>query len=106
MIDDFYTTETVKFTTTQKIEGSVVDITADTVTAYVKTEKDEPLSAAIITSVGDVTTQGANGIAQITFTCSQTDVSPGTYYLQIYWQPSTGECYYSDIQRFKIISKI
>ena len=104
-ISDFYSGTLKQFTVTCKIDGSVVDISGDTVTMRMKNNTSDTDANAIVTAAADVSTQGASGIAAFAVTPQQTaGVTQNTsYYIDILWSRSGSSEYviYDDTIKIK-----
>jgi len=90
-IEDFFVGETVEITVLCKKEGVAQDITSDTVTLTIKSNKSDADSSAVLQEDADVSTYGASGTAYWNLTPTQTALAVGTYYLDIVWYDGTKE---------------
>jgi len=84
--------------TTKNITGTVTlnsilqDISADTITLRLKTNRSDADSATVLTKEADCASQGASGIYTIAITPGDTkDLSFGLYFYDIEWAFSGGE---------------
>jgi hypothetical protein len=102
----FYVGTTKKFTVTCKIGGEAKDITGDTVTFTVKTNKDDADSAAKIQEDADVASQGADGIAIFELTPTITEIAPGDYHCDVQWVRSGGAEYVLLSQAIKALERV
>lgn len=91
VIEDFFAGETVEVTVLCKKGGTAQDITTDTVTMIIKENKSDADSSAILDEDADVVTYGASGIAYWKLTPAQTDITPGSYFIDIVWYDGTDE---------------
>jgi hypothetical protein len=103
VLSNFYEGTTKKFDVTITYNGSNPDITSDTVTFYMKTDKDV---TATLTSTADVTTQGADGIASFELASSDTGVTPGRYYYELVWEPASGGKYILESEKVTVLDSI
>jgi hypothetical protein len=102
-LSNFYEGTTKKFDVTITYNGSNPDITSDTVTIYFKEkEKDE----IALEKEADVTTQGADGIAEFELTTTNTDLRPGIYTYSIVWEPASGGKYILEEDKVRILDSI
>ncbi len=86
-ISNFYEQQTKKFTGTVKVNGSVQDITSDTITLLLyDNEGVEQINKEADTSLGD-------GQYEVILTTTDTDLKPGNYDYEIWWKLSSGEEY-------------
>ena len=90
-ISSFYRGETKEFNILFKRGGSPVDITSDTVTFRMKSNKDDTDASAALTKQADVATQGASGWALFALSTTDTEVTEDTYFCDIEWVLSGGE---------------
>jgi len=103
MLKDFYQKATKKFDVTINYNGAVPDITADTVSIIFKTKKD---GETILTKNADVTTSGAIGIAKFNLTTTDTNITHGRYYYEIFWTLSNSEEYVLIADEINILNRI
>ena len=82
---NFYEKTTKAFDVEIRVDNVKPDISSDVVTAIFKTNKTDTDVNAIITADADVTTSGADGIAEFTLTVAQTTVTPAKLYYEIRW---------------------
>lgn len=98
---------TKKFSGTISLNGSAPDISGDTVTLRLKTNKDAADLDAVLTKTADVATQGSDGIYEFTIDPADTSaVDPGTYHYDIEWVRSAGEEYILDTGRLSLLSRV
>lgn len=90
-VTDFYRGETSEITVLCKKEGVAENITADTVTLIIKSEKSDADTSAVLEKDADVSSYGASGIAYFDLAPADTDISPGSYYIDITWYDGTDE---------------
>ena len=93
MIRDFYRGETKKFKITIEVDGANPDITGDTVTYTMKTNKDDPDPGILQVNADVAAPGGSNGEASFELTPAQTDVAIGHYFCDVQWILATGEEY-------------
>jgi len=91
IIEDFFVGETVEITLLCKKNSLAQNITSDTVTLIVKENKSDADASAVLDEDADVSTYGASGTAYWNLTPAQTDITPGTYYVDITWYDGTKE---------------
>lgn len=91
IITSFYRGETKEFNILLKRGGSPQDITGDTVTFRMKSNKDDTDASAVLSKAADVSTQGASGYALFALDVSDTDITPDTYFCDIEWVLAGGE---------------
>lgn len=93
-LSGFQPGETKRFRAVCKIGGSAENITADTVTFYLKRNVSDSDDDAVLVKDADVTTEGANGIALFHLTPTDTaSVDPGPYYYEVKWVRANGDKY-------------
>ena len=83
-----------------------VDITSDTVTLYIKKNINDVNTSAVITSVADVATSGATGVAIFTLTDVNTTVTPGSYFYDIIWLKADTTIHVSESASVLIYNRI
>lgn len=93
MLTDFYPGTTKAFTVIITFNGAAPDITADSVTFFMKRSPDDSDGNAAIAKAADVATDGATGVAIIGLTPADTAVAPRVYHYDIVWNLSTGAEY-------------
>jgi hypothetical protein len=87
----FYVKENKAFDVEISVDGAVQDISEDSVTCIFKANKSDADSAAVITAVGGVSSEGSLGIAEFNIPKEDTDVDPGTYFWEIKWAHGDAE---------------
>lgn len=92
-LSGFYIGTTKNFSITLKIDGEAQDITGDTVTLRLKEAKADTDASAKLSKAADVASEGASGIANFALDTSDTDITPGTYYVDIEWVLAGGDEY-------------
>lgn len=93
MLTDFYPGTTKAFTVIITFNGAAPDITADSVTFFMKRSPDDSDGNAAIAKAADVATSGASGTAIVGLSPADTAIAPRTYHYDIVWVRSTGEEY-------------
>lgn len=83
-MNPIYKKTTYQFDITVKVNDQVVDISNDSVVAYIDKVFNKQTPALTVEAN---LTNGINGIASFELTPSQTDVDTGTYHVQIFWVP-------------------
>lgn len=81
----FYEKENKAFDVQITVDRVVQDISQDEVTCIFKSSRAEDDGSAAITAVGDVSSQGSQGIAKFNIPKEDTAVPPGTYFWEIKW---------------------
>lgn len=94
----FYRCTTRTFSLKLKLAGVTQDISGDTVTFRMKRRRSDDDSAAVLSKVADVASEGASGVATFTLSVSEldvwdTDIEPGSYYADIEWVRAGGDEY-------------
>ena len=92
-INDFRPGTTKAFKFTISVDSTVQDISSDTVTFRMKRNKLDVDPVSVISSVADVSTSGANGVAAFTLSTTVTDVVVAEYYCDVEWVTNTGKEY-------------
>lgn len=105
-ISDFHVGTTKAFTVTCKINGVAQDIRNDTVTVRLKTNKGDTDANAALSKDADVATQGENGVAIFTLTTSDTEITPGKYYIDIEWVLASGKEYVIYDDKIKALERV
>lgn len=90
-ISSFFRGETKEFNILLKRGGVAQDITGDTVTFRMKSNKSDTDASAALTKQADVASQGASGWALFALTTTDTEVIEDTYQCDIEWVLSGGE---------------
>lgn len=78
-----YKNKSYKFTITITVNGSIVDISNDQVIAYVNNTYGDDTPS--ITAEADLS-EGTLGKANIEFDKTQTNLNPGSYFIQVVWK--------------------
>lgn len=81
----FYEKENKAFDVQISIDREIQDISQDEVVCIFKVSKSDADEGAAITAVGDVSQQGAQGIAKFNIPKEDTAVAPGMYFWEIKW---------------------
>lgn len=82
------TARTIKVLITK--DGSVVDISSDTLTMTVKARKNDTDANKLFSVAGDVSTSGANGVGYLSVTGAQSALCrEGKYYYDVIWTDAT-----------------
>ena len=90
-IRNFYPGETLEVDLEFCVDSVLQDISGDTVTFTMKSAKSDGDASAVIQKDADVATDGANGVATLTLTNSDTDsMPPGDYFCDVVWTTSGG----------------
>lgn len=89
-LQNFYPGEAFDFTVYCVVDDVAQDITGDTLTITVKSAKSDLDAAALIQKTADVTTYGASGYGVFSFTTTDTDLTPGDVYVDIFWERAAG----------------
>ena len=90
-ISDIYRGETAEITVLCKRDSVAQDITSDTVTMTLKSNKSDADSSAVLQVDANVATYGASGIAYWNLTPAQTDITADNYFIDIAWYDGTDE---------------
>lgn len=105
-LSDFYPGTTKNFSVAIRFNGTTPDITADTVTFFMKRSPDDTDGAAAIVKAADVATSGATGTALFELTPADTAVPPRGYHYDIVWTRATGEEYVLTCGTVKVIDRV
>jgi len=90
-IRNFYPGETVEASFTFYVDDTLQDVSGDTVTFTMKSDKGDADSSAVIQKDADAATDGATGVATLTLTADETDdISPGDYFCDVVWIKADG----------------
>lgn len=90
-VSDFFVSTTKSWRITDiKDDDILQDISADTITMFIKTNKSDTDAAAILEVAGDCATEGADGICIFTLTPVQTAIDPGEYFIEFKWVTAGG----------------
>lgn len=81
----FYVKENKAFDVQITVDGEIQDISGDSVTCIFKTDKSGSDADAPIKAIGNVSSKGAQGIAEFNLPKEDTDVDPGAYFWEIKW---------------------
>ena len=96
-----------QFSGTITFNGETPDISGDTVTLRLKTNKDDTDANAVVSVEADVASQGASGIYKVTVTKAATkDVEPGSYYYDIEWVTSADAEYILEDGRVNLLGRV
>ena len=90
-LPDFIAGTTWEFVYEITLDGDAPDITDDTVTVTLKSNINDPDSAALLQVNADVTTSGADGKAIYAIPPATTDITGGKYYYDVMWYPLAGK---------------
>lgn len=89
---------------TKRIEAHVLyngtkpDLSSDTVTLYMRSNRDDAVSSAVVTVTADVSTQGSKGVVYIVVNASDTlNLTPGKYWYNIKWTRANGDIFMVDV---------
>jgi len=82
-----------KFKVSITVNGVAPNISQDTVTLTIKNPRTVPDAEALLQKDGDVTTDGANGVALFTLTPSETLIGTGPSVYDIVWHIGSDEQY-------------
>jgi hypothetical protein len=97
-LNNFYEKETNEFTGTVKVDGTAQDITGDSITFYLM---DKPNGTAKITKNADVSL--GSGQYTVFMSKSDTAITPGIYFYEIWWVLSNGEEYILEQGKVKVM---
>lgn len=91
MLEPIYRATDVVYDITLTAEGSTPDIRNDSVTWYMFS----PVApqTAVLSKAADVVTGGLNGVATVTLTASDTNLTAGRYLVEVVWQTLGGQTY-------------
>lgn len=103
-INDFYKGTTKKFSVTILYNGSVPDITGDTVVFWLKKNKTDTDASAQIESSADVS--AGDGVANFTISKTDTAIGKGAYYYEIVWNLATGEEYVLESGTVSVLERV
>jgi hypothetical protein len=104
-LGDFRVGTTVIFNVTILSGGSAPDITGDTVTITLKTNKDDA-DPGVLQKDADIATQGSGGIAIFELLPSETAITPGEYFYDIIWETAAGKEYELDSGIVKALKRV
>lgn len=77
---------------------TVPDVSSDTVTMYLRANRDDAVGSAVVTVTGDVVSEGEAGIIGIVVSDSDTSsLTPGKYWYNIKWTRANGDVYMLDV---------
>jgi len=94
MLDNFYTKSTYTFNVTvTDADKTAIDISGDAVTIMMKEKLTDSDASAVLSVAADVTTDGANGVAQFTLDTTDTNITAGFYFYEIKYVPASGGDY-------------
>jgi len=105
-ISNFYENTTKIFDVTIYYDGVLADISADTVTLYIKEKFTDADDESIVTSVADVATAGASGVATFTLSDDDTDIPIRKYHLEIVWETDAGYRFVVHQQTISCLNKL
>ena len=103
---NFYPGTTKAFSVAISHNGATPDITADSVTFYLKRAPSDPDSAALIVATGDVATAGASGTALFTLTPATTAIEPRGYHYDIVWRLAGGAEYVLERGTIAVVARV
>ncbi|MBN2060720.1 MAG: hypothetical protein JW882_09930 [Deltaproteobacteria bacterium] len=106
-LSDWYVGTTKEFSGTITLDGETPDISGDTVTLRLKTNKTDTDANAVVSVEADVVTQGASGIYEMTVTPAKTkNVDPGAYHYDIEWVTAAGAEYILETGRVNLLARV
>ena len=88
------------------LNGATPNISADTVTFFMKRSSDDTDADAEIVEAADVATSGATGTALFTLTPADTAVDVRGYHYDIVWTRSTGEEYVLESGTVSVLDRV
>ncbi len=105
-LTNFYPGTTKKFSVAITLNGATPNISADTVTFFMKRSADDTDASAAITKAADVATSGASGTALFTLTPADTAVAPRGYDYDVVWVRSTGDEYVLESGTVSVLDRV
>jgi len=76
------------------IEGTLIDVSADTFTFIAKKNQKDPDASAVMSGTLDATTYGSDSKVYKILTEADTDIDPYKYHVTVKWVTATGRTYY------------
>jgi len=83
MLNDFYQGSTKSFSGTIVYNGVNPDISLDTITFIMKSNKDDTDAQAVLETTGSVAESGSVGTYYFNLTPTQTDIAASSYFYEI-----------------------
>jgi len=106
-VTDFRPGDTKRFNVTCRINGVAQDITSDTVTVTIKTNKSDTDANALLQKDADVATQGADGVAMFHLTPTNTkSLTAVKVYLDVKWVQADEDQYVIHDQDLNILERV
>ncbi len=103
---NFYPGTTKAFSVKISHNGATPNITADTVTFYLKRAPHDSDADALIVATGDVATAGASGTALFTLTPATTAIEPRRYHYDIVWRLVSGAEYVLERGTVQVVGRV
>ena len=106
MLTNFFQGTTKEFSVTISFNGQAPDITSDTVSFLMKSEKSDADADAKISDTADVASQGSSGIALFSLASDDTGIDPGDYYWEILWTRASGKKYVLASEQIEVYERV